>query len=280
MNLLTSWLPRVRPSATPRNRTSPGLAGVVALLLLGFASAAAQQSGVVRGVVTEGETGITDVHVLNLTGQVATITDASGYFAISAQQGDTLLFSAVQYRRKTLVIGEAMLGGIPLSVPMEPFVNELDEVVVTPYDLTGDLSADLERLPKKEEVTAWSLGLPNAHARTWTPTENRLNEATTGGGIVPLNPILNAITGRTRQLKKQLAYERRYAKAEGLRVQFTDSVMTKELGIPAPRIADFLYFCEVDSLFDQVVYTEDRLRIWAFLRRKSEEYKGYNELKD
>ncbi|MDG1570786.1 carboxypeptidase-like regulatory domain-containing protein [Robiginitalea sp. M366] len=240
----------------------------------------AQQGGLLRGQVVEEGQGITDVHVLNLSAQTATITNPTGYFFLAAQAGDTLLFSAVRYRRTSLVVSQAMLEAPEITVPLEPFVNELDEVVVTPYHLTGDLTRDLERLPEKEVVNAWTLGLPNANARKFTPTENRLNEATTGAGIVPLNPILNAITGRTKQLKKQLAYERRYAKAEQLRVQFTDSVLIRELGIPAGRIPDFLYFCEVDSLFEPVADSGDRLRLWAFLRRKSNEYRGYNSVAD
>lgn len=269
------WSSKVTRSAKRWNK--PGW--VIALALAGLLSsfqAHGQQERFLRGEVVEGDQGVSDVHVLNLSAQTATITNETGQFRINAETGDTLLFSAVRYRRQTLVVREAMFEVAAIRVPLEPFVNELEEVVVTPYDLTGDLTKDLERLPEKEVVTSWSLGLPNANARKWTPTENRLNEATTGGGIVPLNPILNAITGRTRRLKKQLAYERRYDQARRIRLQVTDSVIVQDLGIPPPRIEDFMYFCEVDSLFEEVAASEDQLKIWAFLRRKSEEYKGYN----
>nr|WP_255444039.1 carboxypeptidase-like regulatory domain-containing protein [Robiginitalea sp. SC105] len=230
------------------------------------------------GVVSEEGVGIADVHVLNLTATSAVITDENGYFRIDTAPGDTLMFSAVRYKRRTLVVRPEMLRALRLEVPLEPFVNELDEVVVSPYNLSGDLDADLGRLPEDRTVTSFSLGLPNAARRQWTNTEKKFNEATTGGGIVPLNPILNYFSGRTRRLKKQMAYESRYRKSVEMREQFADSVLTRELGVPRERLPDFMYFCEVDSLFEAVADSGDQLRVWAFLRRKSEEYRKNNNL--
>ncbi len=231
-----------------------------------------------RGLILEDTAAVADVHVLNLSALKATISDADGFFRIEAGLGDTLLFSAVRYKRTSLVVDASVLGAASLLVPLQPFVNELDEVVVTPYDLTGDLGKDVGRLPVGTPVSAFSLGLPNAAARRFTQTENRLNEATTGGGIVPLNPLLNAITGRTRRLKKQLALEERYEKARQIRMQYPDSIFVSRLGIPEERIGDFMYYCEVDSLFQSVSDSGDNLRIWGFLTQKSGEYRKNNAL--
>lgn len=256
-----------------------GLAAMLVLCLLpACLSGQAKQRQELRGLIVEDTAAIADVHVLNLSALQATISDADGFFRIQAGLGDTLLFSAVRYKRTSLVVDAAVLSAPSLLVPLEPFVNELREVVVTPYDLTGDLNKDVGRLPVAPPVSAFSLGLPNAAARRFTQTENRLNEATTGGGIVPLNPLLNAITGRTRRLKKQLVLETRYEQARQIRMQYPDSIFVSRLGIPEDRIPDFMYFCEVDSLFNQVAYSDDRLRIWEFLRRKSGEYRKNNAL--
>lgn len=259
-----------------------GQVAVLAMLLLP-ALVSGQESGPkkrqeLRGLIVEDTASVSDVHVLNLSALKATISDAEGFFRIDAGLGDTLLFSAVRYKRTSLVVTASVLEAPSLLVPLEPYVNELQEVVVTPYDLTGDLNKDVGRLPVGTPVSAFSLGLPNAAARRFTQTENRLNEATTGGGIVPLNPLLNAITGRTRHLKKQLALETRYEQARQIRMQYPDSIFVSRLGIPEERIPDFMYFCEVDSLFNQVAYSDDRLRIWEFLRRKSSEYRKNNDL--
>ncbi len=257
------------------------------LLILGLLLAltvSAQQSSIstfpteIEGRTVENGEGIPDVHILNLSARTATITNADGVFRLEVSLGDTLMISAVRYMRLMWIISPEALEAGEIEIPLQPFVNELDEVVVSPYALTGDLAEDLTRVPENKAPTSYSLNLPNATARKYTQTENRLNEATTGAGLVPLNPLLNAITGRTKRLKKQLAVENRFAKLMEIRQPFADSVFVDQLGIPEERLSDYLYYCEVDSLFNDVAYSGDQLRIWAFFRRKGEEYRKNNDL--
>ena len=56
-------------------------------------------------VISEGN-GIADVHVMNTSRNRATITNANGEFAISAGVNDTILFSAVQYKKKGLNVAK------------------------------------------------------------------------------------------------------------------------------------------------------------------------------
>lgn len=215
-------------------------------------------------------------HVLNTTSERATITDINGYFSISAALNDTLVFSAVQYKRKQMVVTLEVLESKLLMVPLEEALTELDEVVVMPYNLSGDIGRDLNRLTTEPVVTASTLNLPNAYAVFPSQAERLLNEATTGGGLVGLNPIINGITGRTKMLKQRVARNERYNRTQRVRQFYADSLYVSELKIPLEKIDDFMYFCEVDPTFQTVVDTHDRLKIWEFLRRKSEVYRRHN----
>ena len=236
------------------------------------------QNSRLNGKVTHLGLVVSDVHVMNLSAKTATITDGSGNFSILAQPRDTLLFSAVQLRRKSLIVTHEMVESQGIIVPLEEFVNELDEVVVRPYNLSGDISRDIAQMPGEKVVVSSTLGLPNAYVKPPTQAERKLYEATTGGGIVPINPVINAISGRTRYLKKILASERKYARTNRVREFYSDSLFIQDLRIPAARIDDFMYYCEVDSLFPREVDTADRLKIWEFLKRKSLDYRKINEL--
>ena len=228
-------------------------------------------------VISEGKR-IADVHVMNTSRNRATITNANGEFAISAGLNDTILFSAVQYKKKTLVVSAAMLDSKQIIVTLEEFVNELDEVVLRPYDLSGDLSRDMGQMKTGQIVTASTLGLPNAYVKPVTQAERHLYEATSGSGGIPLNPILNAMTGRTKYLKKVLAREKKYARTGRVREFYADSLFVQELKIPETKIDDFMFYCEVDFAFSAVVDTHDRLKIWEFLKKKSTIYRENNEL--
>ncbi len=232
--------------------------------------------GAIKGKVLHSNRSVPDVHVMNITAQRATITNALGNFSISAQIGDSLVFSAVQLERKTLVVTAALMESKSLVVYMDEQVNLLDEVVLRPFDLSGDLAIDLQNTPKEKVYVTATLGLPNAYAKPRTLAERRLFEAVTGGGIVPLNPVINAITGRTKYLKKVLATERKYARTSRVRAFYPDSLYTRVLKIPYERIPDFMYFCEVDTEFNSIVDSRDKLRIWEFLKQKSVVYRNNN----
>lgn len=222
---------------------------------------------------------VPDVHVMNISSQKATITNALGFFSIPAAVGDTILFTAVQLQHKTIIVSTSILESKNINVYMDDFVNILDEVVLTPYNLSGELGRDMQNLGPEQVFVASTLGLPNAYVTPPTMAERKLYEATTGGGIVPLNPIINAITGRTKYLKSVRDLERKYARTGRVRAFYPDSLYVSELQIPKSKIPDFMYYCEVDSTFNDIVDTRDKLRIWEFLKIKSKAYRKNNTMK-
>lgn len=235
-------------------------------------------SGPITGKVVQETRGIPDVHVMNITSKKATITNALGNFSITVKIGDSLVFSAIQLERKTIVVNSEIMESQSLVVYMQDRVNLLDEVILTPYNLSGDLTRDMQNAEKEKVYVASTLGLPNAYVKPKTLAERRLFEAVTGSGLVPLNPIINAITGRTKYLKKVLAAERKYGRTQRVRAFYPDSLYVSELRIPMNKIPDFMYFCEVDADFNSIVDSRDKLRIWEFLKMKSKVYRANNEL--
>lgn len=259
----------------------------IVLTLLFFQSALGQTSTkTLQGKVSAPETDVTGVVVRNINSRQATITDGEGSFSIPVKRNDTLIFLAVQFKNKLLPITEALYATQFVNVPLEDFVNELDEVVVRPYNLTGNIDQDVQNLKLEKDVSAEALGLPNAEVKIITQNERKLYEADHGkffyyyviGAAVNINKILNRITGRTKMLKKRVAVDQSYAQTQTVQEAFVDSLFVESLRIPSDRIADFMYFCEVDTNFDAVVQTDDQLQIWEFLRNKSTVYRKNNGL--
>jgi hypothetical protein len=217
-------------------------------------------------------------HVLNTTTKKATITDIDGFFTIQANLNDTLVFSAIQYKKKELIVTAEILAQKMLNISLEESLTVLDEVIVTPYNLSGDITKDLQIIKTEQVVTAQTIGLPNAYARVPSKAERELFEATSGGGLIPITPIINALSGRTKMLKKRIARNNLYSRTERVRAFYADSVYRIDLKIPEDKIDDLLYFCEVDTTFQYVVDSHDRLKIWDFIRRKSVVYRKNNEI--
>ncbi|MGW9685547.1 hypothetical protein [Flagellimonas sp. 2504JD1-5] len=239
---------------------------------------------VLQGRVYSLDKDVVGVVVQNVSSTRAVITDVNGNFSIPVKLTDTLVFSAVQFKRKMLIVDKVLLNTSFISVPLEEFVNELEEVVVKPYNLSGDLDQDLDGLQLEKDVSAEALGLPNAHAKIPTQSERKLQQATFGkfnvGMILtpPLDPIINAITGRTKMLKNRVKVDKAYARTQHVQGFYVDSLFVTTLKIPLEKIDDFMYFCEVDEEFQTVVNSKDKLRIWDFMVLKSRTYRQNNNI--
>jgi len=229
-----------------------------------------------EGRVYSDDGDVAATHVLNITTDRATITDNDGFFVIPARLNDTLVFSAVQYKRKEIVVTLSVLESKLLLIPLHEALTELDEVVVTPYNLSGDITRDLSNLNIEPVVTASTLGLPNAYVKPMSKAERELYAAT-ANPIMSLDPLINTITGRKKLLKKRFERNKKYARTERVREFYTDSLYTTEFNIPKEKIDDFLYFCEIDQEFQSLVDTHDRLAIWEFMRKKSVVYLEIND---
>ncbi|MFK7812917.1 MAG: carboxypeptidase-like regulatory domain-containing protein [Maribacter sp.] len=264
------------------------------LLFYGCCLSAQDYNTKIEGRVYSKDGDVAATHVSNVTQNRGAITDVSGYFEISVKLNDTLVFSAVQYKKKEIVVTVKILKSKQLEVPLEEALTQLNEVVVTPYNLTGDLNRDAKRLKIKPIVTASTLGLPNAYVKKKTQNERRLAEADGGKFIefghyaldstfnpmvmINIHKILNRVTGRTKTLKKYVTIDKEIILLNKVKKFYHDSIYEHELKIPSDNINDFMNFCEVDSMYTDVVASDDILRLWEFLERNSVIYRENNDL--
>ncbi|MCJ7465407.1 MAG: carboxypeptidase-like regulatory domain-containing protein [Maribacter sp.] len=232
-----------------------------------------------QGKVQSKDGDVAGTHVLNTTSRRATITDEKGYFSIPAHLYDTIVFSAVQYKRKEIVVTASILNSKFITVPLQDALTELEEVVVTPYNLTGSLMRDTKRIEIDPVVTASTLGLPNAYVMVPTKVERELYAAT-ANPFMSFDPLINAITGYTKMLKEQLARDNLYARTQRVRDMYADSLFRIHFKISEAEIDDFMYFCEVDPNFQSIVDTHDRLKIWDYMQARSIIYRENNALEE
>ncbi|MGS0526720.1 hypothetical protein ACU8V7_17705 [Zobellia nedashkovskayae] len=73
-------------------------------------------------------------------------------------------------------------------------------------------------------------------------------------------------------LKARVKRNNTYARTQRVREFYADSLYTAELKIPQDKIEVFMYFCEVDAAFQQIVDTHDRIKIWGYMKKKSVVY--------
>ena len=83
-----------------------------------------------NGKVSADMSNLEGIYVINLKTEKAAITEKGGAFSIPAVPGDTLLFSAAQFKRIRIVLKQEDFEKELLFVKMMPIVNQLREVIV------------------------------------------------------------------------------------------------------------------------------------------------------
>ena len=237
-------------------------------LLTSFQAALSQTVEITGKVITSSDA--ENIHIINKTAQVYTTTNAFGGFKIPAKLNDTLQFTSIQYQLKVVVIDASIIIEKNLEVHLEELTYALEEVVVGRM-LSGDLMQDIGDV-EGSPVTAKQLGIPSYQGKLKTQNERKLNEATTGGGFIPLFPIINAISGRTKQLKNQIKLERKDNLLEDVRkrlepILFVNDTLSENLR------TDFFYFCSEDPQFVSRCKAKSDLEILEFLKERLIQYK-------
>jgi hypothetical protein len=187
-------------------------------------------------VTTSSISPLEGINVTNTNSKIMVVTDQYGHFSISANEGDILSFSAINYEvlRKIINRQEFAIGSI--AVDLTPRNIELKEVIVN----------------QNSKISAENLGIIPKDQVKLTTAERRLQTAGDFkpihllgllGGSLAVDPILNAISGRTKMLKKDLAVERKEFLMVKLENLFDDKYYIEKLKIPEDFIKGFQYYC-------------------------------------
>ncbi|MFI8378682.1 hypothetical protein [Leeuwenhoekiella sp. NPDC079379] len=243
-------------------------------------TAKAQEAVLLSGKITNDSIDHEYLHVLNLTLQKGTITNEQGVFSIPARVNDTLYISAIQFKPKELIVTAQILARNYLQIELETNITELEDVNISDIDLSGRLGDDMN-IPKVEKpFNPADAGLPVYKGPILTQEERRLYTAThSGGGIIPVGAVINAISGRTKMLKKQVALSRMEIKVQKARNLVADSTYIYQLNIPARYIDDFAHYVFMDQNENlRIASEENPLSLIELLIAQAPLYLQFKEL--
>ncbi|MFI1771680.1 hypothetical protein [Thalassobellus citreus] len=236
------------------------------------------QSIEIQGRV-KSDTDVENVHVINKTAQVFTITSKDGDFDITAKLNDTLVFSSILYNPKEVVISKDIILNKAMLVLLDDKMNTLDEVLVGKV-LTGNLLSDIKNVDGKRPINFYDVGIPGYTGRIKTQSERRLSEAgefkptmllgLLGGGL-PLNPILNGISGRTKMLKNRVEIEEKESLMQRIKGRLSKDFFASNPLEEDSRL-DFFYFCADDPNFIKYCKNQTDFKVLIFLRMKYRQY--------
>lgn len=208
------------------------------------------------------------VHIINLVNENEVISDEKGEFKILAKVDDLLVFSSLtlDYQRKIIEVEDYNNGFITMEMTAK--INQLEEVEIIHYN----------------KINAVDLGILSKKPKVYTPAERRLENAGVFRptdillipfGGMPIEPLLNAISGRTKQLKKELQIERKEFAILKIGDLLPNEYFVSQLKIPKDYVKAFQYYCVEKKDFISVLKSKNKTLI-AF--KMSELAVEYNRL--
>lgn len=213
---------------------------------------------------------VENIHVINKTAQKFTTTNVYGEFKITASINDTLVFSSIQHKLLSIIVDAEIITNKTLVVTLEEQLNTLDQVVVGKV-LSGDIYSDIGNVDG-EPITGKKAGIPSYQGPPKTQSERKLNEATTGGGFIPLFPIINAISGRTKKLKNQVKLEEKETLIYSLKTRLSEYLFQMN-PLEEDYQMEFFYSVSEEPDFIKKCKNQPDMLILEYLNDKLSEFK-------
>ena len=94
---------------------------------------------VLNGKIIADSIEVENITIFNMATNIGAISDSNGKFSIKARVADTLYFQGLSFVSKKYVLAEKDFFAEESEIRLKVNVNELNEVIITPFTLTGNL---------------------------------------------------------------------------------------------------------------------------------------------
>lgn len=216
----------------------------------------------IMGQVLYRSSNVVDEQVINTTTEDYTITDENGRFRIDVAVGDELVFMAVNYELKHLVITQEIIDNNRIVVEVNEKVNVLDEVVISP------------------ENRAKFLELKNEEFKQFVYEIDRGTEVENIAQPMYLRGMKNGINfvNIFKAIFKENADKNRpnFKLSEVLRAVYDDQFFVDNLYLSVDMIDDFLSFCDAQTPEKSLMLKKNEFELLQFLVEQSQAYLNQN----
>lgn len=257
---------------------------IIIAIILGFVAQAQERisvSGSIEVPVGDDSEGII---VYNLNTEVFTITNRAGEFSIAVKLNDSLKISPPQFQEFIVVIDDGVIQSGDLTIYLNEVINVLPEVVVTPYDLSGNVNVDAARLPVvelPENYTAAEVQATYFPSETGpsylTPPKNTalaMSQTRLVNGINFVNIFKELLIASKKDEIRDPYSERPNADIDTeIRQMYDDEFFQENLNIELEYINDFIYFADDSGLKEEMLQKGNELDLIEFLVEQSKKYK-------
>lgn len=233
---------------------------------------------ILRGQLIADSIAVEKVTINNRSSNIYSISDDFGRFTIYAKPKDTITFSSIVFDSKSIVIEENDFAFETLKIKLEININTLDEVIISPIKLTGNLETDSKKIKTKTYIEKPDVDLKNTKITGVKTTENsamnNVNKSLDGIDFISIGKNLYKAIFNPNKNPKKIAENRDFITfSEKIKTKFTYHFLTQTLKIKNDEIGLFLAFADTDEVqTKQLLRPENEIDLIEYLINKSEEF--------
>lgn len=240
---------------------------------------------ILRGIVVSDSLQVERITVTNVTAGTYSITNDLGQFSIFAKEGDVVVFSGVAFETKEITLKALDFQEMIFKVKLNIQINELDEVKIGPFKLTGDLVYDSQRIKVKPsfkvdipKIDLSNIEITGVKARVENSAMPNINKPLNGIDFVKVGGMIAGLfkseNSDKNQFKKSVSSEEFIVV---LKRKFSDKFFIETLKIDEDKIGLFFKYCETSERQQNwLLEPQNGLALVDYLFEKSEEF---NKLK-
>ena len=230
------------------------------------------------------------ITIYNTSAKKGTLADENGMFKLNVALNDIIEFRALQFQDFTVIIDKNIVKTKSMTVFLVEKINKLDEIVILPYDLTGNLLIDIESVKTfNPDLDAIYFGLANMNEYEFPDdykskvvnvampgTGNNIPYGLNVIGIVDLflRPIFNSKKNKDVEVMG----------TEDSNKVFTDLYSTKFLvenfNIPKDKVDAFVAYVEEQGIDYSLLSSGKEFQFLEFISVKSKEFLVMNAAKE
>ncbi len=212
------------------------------------------------------------VHIVNLNKVKGTITNKEGKFTIIASVNDTIYLTYLGFKPQKVRITNDMFKFEDTKITLTELAYALEEVVVTPFQLTGYLEIDVKNLPISNDAYQYSISGLNKSYEAGNKNPSAVTKVL-GAILNPADLLRNLFGKKPKQFRKLQQMKEDDNIRNLLASKFDRQTLTELLQIEKMDIDDILNNCSYSNSF---ITTANDLQILDAISSCYEEYKVLN----
>lgn len=228
---------------------------IVFFMFLSFSMAQNEERIEISGKVIVDTNDVEGLTVSNKTSNRIAVTDMNGEFLLLVALNDKLEISALQFETVYLVVTKEIMASKQLTVFLNERLTTLDEVVILPFSLTGDLALDLNKIkihnPRFENFYFREIDIednPEAEIYYQKVENTILNQGKFYNGVdfVKItNWLIKPLFASNKTTIVNTGFDN--SNYDALRDTYTKDFISSSFNIPEEEVEAFIAFAEANN---------------------------------